>query len=126
MQHKHRHFDIPANEHVLLDRHGKPVLDKDGHLVYVEKDLGSRPMGAAEREEEFGELPPESDPRTRNGSEPDELLPPSDPPAAQRRGERDAIHLPDGDDGPDRPAAPTREKAADPLISLLDEEMNHN
>lgn len=31
-------------ENVLYDGHGKPVLDKDGHPVYVDRELGQRPL----------------------------------------------------------------------------------
>ena len=49
---------------VLLDRHGKPVLDKDGHPVYVERGLGRRPLLNNESAADDGEdgslrIPPE-------------------------------------------------------------------
>ena len=31
-------------ENVLYDGHGRPVLDKDGHPVYVDRELGQRPL----------------------------------------------------------------------------------
>ncbi|MBQ3955817.1 MAG: hypothetical protein II680_07995 [Clostridia bacterium] len=113
---KHRQFDIPPDETILLDKHGKPVLDKDGHPVFIEKSLGSRPIGATDREDDFGELPP--DPRNRDNSRLDDLPPSPDLPEKEESGEDAAIVLPDPDDGD------KKERGSDPLISLLDEEFN--
>lgn len=50
---RHRQPDGDANtkwasetdgDNVLLDRHGKPVLDKDGNPVFVDRQLGRRPL----------------------------------------------------------------------------------
>ena len=110
---KHRHFEIPEGEPILLDKHGKPVLDKDGHPVFIEKDLGDRPISADLQEEEFGELPP--DPRNRDNSVLDELPPSPDSPSDPEK--QDTISL------PDRKERTVDEKEADPLVFLLDNEV---
>ena len=59
-------------ENVLYDGHGKPVLDKDGHPVYVDRELGQRPLlntgdgdeldfagPSADDGDSLGALPPE-------------------------------------------------------------------
>lgn len=66
---RHRQPDGDANakwasetdgDNVLLDRHGKPVLDKDGNPVFVDRQLGRRPLLNNDSAEEGGlRLPPE-------------------------------------------------------------------
>lgn len=46
-------------ENVLYDSHGKPVLDKDGHPVYVDRQLGQRPLLNEGEADMLGEIPPE-------------------------------------------------------------------
>ncbi len=70
---RHRQPDGDANtkwasetdgDNVLLDRHGKPVLDKDGNPVFVDRQLGRRPLLNNDSAKDGGEdgglrLPPE-------------------------------------------------------------------
>ena len=46
-------------ENVLYHRNGKPVLDKDGHPVYVDRQLGERPLLNDGEEDGLGDIPPE-------------------------------------------------------------------
>ena len=46
-------------ENVLYDGHGRPVLDKDGHPVYVDRELGQRPLLNTGDGDSLGALPPE-------------------------------------------------------------------
>ncbi len=70
---RHRQPDGDANakwasetdgDNILLDRHGKPVLDKDGNPVFVDRQLGRRPLLNNDSAKDGGEdgglrLPPE-------------------------------------------------------------------
>ncbi|MBQ4291102.1 MAG: hypothetical protein II719_07875 [Clostridia bacterium] len=110
---KHRHFEIPEGEPILLDKHGKPVLDKDGHPVFIEKELGDRPIAADLQAEELGALPPDS--HNRDNGTLDKLPPSADSPSDPQR--QDTLSL------PDRKDRTGEGKEADPLASLLNDEV---
>ena len=99
-------------KNVLYDGHGNPVLDKDGHPVYVDRELGRRPLLNGGETASLGSIPPAEE-RERTDS-----LGPIPPMDGKDREDDRAVILPaepsvqEGDD----PAGET-----DPLRLLLEE-----
>ena len=66
-RHRQPDGDSPAKwasetdgDNILLDRHGNPVLDKDGNPVFVDRQLGRRPLLNNDSAEDGSlRLPPE-------------------------------------------------------------------
>ena len=84
-------------KNVLYDGHGNPVLDKDGHPVYVDRELGRRPLLNGGETASLGPIPPMEE---KDGEEDRAVILPAEP------------SVPEGDD-------PAEE--ADPLRLLLEE-----
>ena len=98
-------------ENVLYDGHGKPVLDKDGHPVYVDRELGQRPLLNTGDEDvlDFAAPPPDDAERDSLGT-----LPPEEKTADMKE---DFGTLPPEDKTPDAEegfgALPPEEKTAE-------------